>query len=306
VQKQLPGNLLFEANYVGNHGVQLMAQGEGNQPKTLASTTVVSRRPLSAYTVASVKTFTNWNMSSYNGFSTKLERRFGGGVSLLTTFTWGHALDFQDVSLDLTDNSGGGDTLQDNYNRRANWASGDNDIPLRFVVAGSFESPVGTGRRFFNQSRVASAIAGGWRLAVIYQAQSGQPKTPGLSYDAANAGTTTRPNRVCDGNLSGGGTVAKYFDTSCFVAPTSYTFGNSGRNVLRVPGTNNVDLSLQRDFRLWGEKSPVMQFRLEGFNALNHTQLGGPGLTVGSSTYGIITGTRVDARQLQAGVRVSF
>lgn len=306
VQKQLPGNFLFEANYVGNHGVQLMAQGEGNQPKTLSATTVVSRRPLAAYTVASVKTFYNWNMSSYNGLSTKLERRFGSSVALLTTFTWGHALDYQDVSLDLTDSNGGGNGLQDNYYRRANWASGDNDIPLRFVVAGSFESPIGKGKRYLSDNKAASAIGGGWRLALIYQAQSGQPKTPGLSYDAANAGTTTRPNRVCDGNISGGGTIDRYFDTSCFAAPASYTFGNSGRNVLRVPGLNNVDISLQRDFRLMPDRAPILQFRLEGFNALNHTQFGGPGLTVGSPTYGKITGTRVDARQLQLGVRLSF
>jgi hypothetical protein len=63
---------------------------------------------------------------------------------------------------------------------------------------------------------------------------------------------------------------------------------------------------LQRDFRLMADRSPILQFRLEGFNALNHTQLGGPGLTVGSATYGMITGTRVDARQLQGGVRLSF
>jgi hypothetical protein len=88
---------------------------------------------------------------------------------------------------------------------------------------------------------VGSALAGGWRLVPIYQVQSGLPITPALSFDAANAGTVTRPTRLCDGGISNR-TVQRYFDTTCFAAGSSYVFGNSGRNVLRAPGVNNFDL----------------------------------------------------------------
>lgn len=305
MQKQLPMNLLAEVNYVGNHGVQVFGIGEGNQPLTLGSTTVVSRRPLAQYTRASVKALGNWNMSSYNGLSAKLERRFGAGLSLLTTFTYGHALDYQNAALDLCDGCGSGTTIQDNYNRKANYASSDNDVRLRYVVAASFEAPFGHGKRFLSQNKAASAALGGWRLAVIFQTQTGLALTPGLSFDSANAGTTSRPNRTCDGKLSGGN-AQRWFDTSCFSVPTSYVFGNSGRNVLRAPGVQTVDLSLQRDFRIRPDHPQILQFRAEGFNSLNHPQLGAPGLTVGNATYGVITGTASDNRQLQLGLRFTF
>ena len=305
IEKRLPWNMMTSLNYVGNHGLQMFGIGEGNQPTVLNATTVVSRRPLSRFTVASVKALNNWNSSNYHGLSGKVEKRLAGGVSFLTTFTYGHAIDLQNPALDLCDGCGAGGTIQDNYNRAANHASSDNDVRLRYVFAGSLELPFGKGKRLLANSRPATMLLGGWRFSAIYQAQSGLPFTPGLSFDSANAGTTSRPNRVCDGN-TGGGPLARYFDTSCFSVPTSYVFGTSGRNVLRAPGLNNLDTTLQRDFRLPLEHESILQFRAEAYNSLNHAQFGTPGATVGNVNYGVITGTSVDARQLQFGVRVTF
>jgi Carboxypeptidase regulatory-like domain/TonB dependent receptor len=305
VEKRLPWNLTAEVNYVGNHGVQLLGLGEGNQPMVLSSTTVASRRPLQQFTDASVKTVGNWNMSYYDGLSSKLEKRFTSGISFLTTFTYGHAIDFQNPALDLCDGCGSGDTIQNNYDKSANRASSDNDVRLRYVLAGSFESPFGKGKRYLSQSKTGALLLGGWRLATIYQTQSGLPFTPALSFDAANAGTTTRPNRVCNGSISDP-TIQEWFNTSCYVAGPSYVFGNSGRNVLRGPILNNIDFSLQRDFRLPLEHTTIMQFRFEAFNGLNHPQFALPGATVGTSTYGVVTATSQDNRELQFGFRVSF
>jgi len=282
LEKRLFWGMGSSINYVGNHGLQMIGIGEGNQPAVLNATTVVSRRPLAKYTVASVKELGNWNSSNYHGLSGKLEKRLSNGISLLSTFTYGHAIDIQNPALDLCDNCGSGSTIQDNANRR-----------------------VGKGKAFLSQSKAGSMVAGGWRLSVIYQTQTGLPFTPGLSFDAANAGTTTRPNRSCDGN-TGGGPLTKYFDTACFSVPTSYTFGNSGRNVLRAPGVNLLDLTVQRDFRLPMEHETILQFRAEAYNSLNKAQFGVPGATVGNAAYGMITGTSSDARQLQFGVRATF
>jgi len=305
VEKSLPWNMVAQVNYVGNHGVQLLGVGEANQPILLAPTTVVSRRPLAQNTVASVKTVRNWNASYYEGISAKLEKRFQSGVSFLTTFTYGHALDLQNPALDLCDGCGSGDTIQNNYNLRANRASSDNDVRLRYVFGGSFESPFGSGKPLLANSHLGSAILGGWRATTIYQTQTGLPFTPSLSFDSANAGTVTRPNRVCNGSL-GQRTLQHWFDTSCFVVPPSLTFENSGRNVLRAPGRNNLDVSLQRDFGIPIEHATVLQFRFEAFNALNHPQFAGPATTVGNVQYGTITGTSNENRQLQLGVRIAF
>ncbi|MBV9937593.1 MAG: TonB-dependent receptor [Acidobacteriaceae bacterium] len=306
VQKALPWSMLAEINYVGNHGVQFLGLGEGNQPRVLAATTVNSRRPLRAFTDASVKQIGNWNMTYYNGLSARLEKRFTGGVSFLSTFTYGHAIDLQNPALDLCDNCGSGDTIQDNYNRAANRASSDNDVRLRFVLAGSFELPFGKGKRYLSNSSIGSLLLGGWRAVPIYQAQTGLPFTPALSYDAANAGTVTRPNAVCSGSLPRP-TLQAWFDTSCFVAGPSYVFGNAGRNILRGPGTNNFDVSVQRDFRFPIEHATVLTFRAEAYNAVNHPQFAVPGATVGNiSTYGVITATSTNNRQLQLAIHVQF
>ena len=305
VQKTLPWNMLAEINYVGNHGVQFLGVGEGNQPMILAATTVNSRRPLIAFTDASVKQVGNWNMTYYHGMSSRIEKRFASGVSFLSTFTYGHAIDLQNPALDLCDGCGSGSTIQNNYDRAANRASSDNDVRLRFVLAGSFELPFGKGKPFLSNSGFATAIAGGWRVVPIYQAQTGLPFTPSLSFDAANAGTVTRPNALCSGSVPNP-SISRWFDTSCFVAGPSYVFGNAGRNVLRAPGINNLDMSIQRDFRLPLEHATVLTFRAEGFNALNHPQFAAPGATVGNSTYGIITATSTDNRQLQFAIHVQF
>lgn len=305
VQKQLPWAVLAELNYVGNHGSQLLGTGQGNQPTVLNSTTVNSRRPLSAYTIAPVKTVGNWNSSQYEGLSAKFEKRFDKGYSFLNSFTYGHAFDLQNPALDLCDTCGVGDTLQDNYNRAANYASSDNDVRFRYVLTGILELPFGRGRIFLANQPMVSAIFGGWAASPVYQYQTGLPFTPGMSFDAANAGTLTRPTQVCNGNVGGGGTKQQWFNTTCYVNTASYAFGNAGRNILRAPGRNLLNLSLQRNFpiRLLGESN--LNMRLEGFNLFNHPQFNGPGSTLGNSLYGIISSAGAP-RQVQVAARLTF
>ncbi len=305
IEKQLPWAVLAEVNYVGNHGSQLVGAGQGNQPTVLNATPVNSRRPLAAYTIAPVKTIGNWNSSQYEGLSAKFEKRFDKGYSFLNSFTYGHAFDLQNPALDLCDTCGAGDTLQNNYNRTANYASSDNDARFRYVLTGIAESPVGKGKTFFANDRVASVVLGGWAVSPVYQYQTGLPYTPSMSYDAANAGMLTRPTQVCNGNVGGAGTKAQWFNTSCYLNTNSYVFGNAGRNILRAPGRNLLNISVQRNFpvRLLGESN--LNMRLEGFNVLNHPQFNGPGSTLGNSLYGIISSAG-SPRQVQVAARLTF
>jgi hypothetical protein len=304
VQKVLPWNVLGEINFVGNHGSQLLGLGQGNQPTTLASSTVNSRRPLAAYTIAPVKTVGNWNNSEYSGLSAKFEKRFNTGVSFLNAFTYGHAFDLQNPALDLCDTCGAGDTIQNNYNRAQNWASSDNDVRFRYVLTGLFQSPFGKGKQIFH-SAVASAVLGGWGLSPVYVYQTGLPFTPAMSYDAANAGTLTRPTQLCNGNNGGAGTIVQWFNTACYVNTASYTFGNASRNGLRAPGQNYLNLSAQRNFPLHLLGETNLNLRAEGFNLLNHPQLGTPGNTIGNPLYGRIS-TAGNPRQVQLAARFTF
>lgn len=305
IQKQLPWDVLAEVNYVGNHGSQLLGLGQGNQPTVLNSTPVNSRRPLAMYTVAPVKTVGNWNSSQYEGISAKFEKRFNKGYSFLNSFTYGHAFDLQNPALDLCDTCGVGDTLQDNYNRVANYASSDNDVRFRYVLTGIVELPFGRGKALLGQNAVASAVLGGWAVSPVYQYQTGLPFTPGMSFDAANAGTLTRPTQLCNGNIGSARTRQQWFNTACYVNTASYTFGSAGRNILRAPVKNQLNLSLQRNFPLPRLHESNLNLRVEGFNLLNHPQFNAPGSTIGNPLYGLITSSGAP-RQIQLAARITF
>jgi hypothetical protein len=304
IQKQLPWDVLAEVNYVGNHGSQLLGVGQGNQPTVLNSTAIATRRPLAQYTVAPIKTIGNWNSSQYEGLSGKLEKRFSKGYAFLNSFTYGHALDLQNPALDLCDTCGAGDTIQDNYNRRVNYASGDNDVRFRYVLTGIVELPFGRNKAFLHNP-IASAIAGGWAVSPVYQYQTGLPFTPATTSDLANAGTVQRPTQLCDGNAGGAGTIRQWFNTACYVNTPSFTFGNAGRNTLRAPGRNQLNLSLQRNFPLPLLRESNLNMRIEGFNLLNHPQFSGPGNTIGTALYGVISAAGAP-RQMQIAARITF
>jgi hypothetical protein len=60
------------------------------------------------------------------------------------------------------------------------------------------------------------------------------PFTPTISRDVANTGVGgQRPNRIGSGVLANP-TLDGWFDKSAFAEPAQYTYGNSGRNILRV------------------------------------------------------------------------
>ena len=88
-----------------------------------------------------------------------------------------------------------------------------------------------------------------------------------------------------------------------FRSPATYTFGNEGVGALRGAGYVNTDVSVLRDFNF--TEQIRLQVRGELFNALNHTNLGLPGLTFGSANFGVISSAAAP-RQIQLGARVTF
>jgi hypothetical protein len=85
--------------------------------------------------------------------------------------------------------------------------------------------------------------------------------------------------------------------------PTDFTFGNAGRNILTAPGINNWDISLFKNSRI--TEAITIQFRAEFFNAFNHAQFTSFDSTVGSPTYGRVTGAR-EARDIQLALRILY
>lgn len=303
-QKQLPWGLLAEVNYVGNHGVHLLGRSNLNQPKVLNSTSVASRRPFLGYTAAAtLNQIGDWNASQYEGLSAKVEKRFAQGVQFRNSITYGRTFSLLSQALDVNDNSTAGDTLQDAYNHAVNWGPADFDIPFREVLTGMFAVPTGS-HSVFN-SRIASAVLGGWAASPVWVWQSGQPLTPTTSSDNANSGATNRPNQLCSAVHTAPRTRQQWFNTSCFGVNTQYTYGNAGKGSIRSPGQNRVDLSLQRNFGIPKWEGANLNFRIEGFNVLNHRMWGSPNTTLGNTQFGQITSAQA-MRTVQIAGRITF
>jgi hypothetical protein len=66
----------------------------------------------------------------------------------------------------------------------------------------------------------------------------------------------------------GGGSFDRWFDTGIDQAARAFTFGDSPRNGVLGPDLRNVDLSIQKDARLPGDRS--LELRLEVLNLFNH------------------------------------
>jgi hypothetical protein len=134
--------------------------------------------------------------------------------------------------------------------------------------------------------------------------RSGLPFTPTISRDVANTGVGgQRPNRVGSGEATNP-TLDAWFDKSAFVEPAQFTYGNSGRNILRSDHHWNVDASLFKRFSVTA--SSTLEFRAEAFNLLNSVYFAAPNTAVDTAAGGRVTSTSNTARQLQFGLKYIF
>ncbi len=157
-------------------------------------------------------------------------------------------------------------------------------------------------------SAVVRALANGWHVAPIIKMRSGLPFTvTNGGVDANLDGTTNDRAQVTGDPTLADPTAAEWFNTSAFTRNAAVTGqpvdGNSARNLLDGPGYKVVDLAVSRDVLLHGRTK--LTFRVEATNAFNMVNLGQPGNSVGSATFGVIR-TAAAMRKVQLGVRLTF
>ena len=105
-------------------------------------------------------------------------------------------------------------------------------------------------------------------------------------YDSANSG--------CKG-ITG---------ANAFSLPAPGVFGNSGRNTLRGPALEDLDVSISRNFTI--TERIRLQFRAEAFNLTNTVAFGLPNANVSGGSPGVITSLAADPRIMQFALRLSF
>jgi hypothetical protein len=195
------------------------------------------------------------------------------------------------------------------YNRKAERSVDPTDAAQRLVLSGIVELPFGKGKHWNFHNPLVARLTGGWQLNLISTIQGGLP----LVVRGASNNLANRPNSTGVSAKLSNPTADRWFDTSQFVNPPSFTYGNVGRALpdVRGPGIVDFDLSVIKDTAI--SERLKLQFRGEAFNFVNHTNLGNPNASFSaganglnnSSTFGVITSAR-DPRIMQLGMKLIF
>jgi hypothetical protein len=304
VQKGLSSSLMFEAAYVGTSGNRLLMTSNINAAPP-GATNPVTRQPFGS-SLGQVVQYSNSAHSIYHGLQSKIEKRFSNGLYFLASYTWSKSIDNQSNGTD--DSAASGQFPQNPNNAALDRGLSSFDRTHRFVGSAVWEIPFGrSGHYGSGVSELGRAILGGWQLSGIFGAQTGSPFSVLMPCAAINAqGNNCRPNVVGSGALlSDQRSIAEWFNTSAFVTPSPQAFGDAGRNILRGPGSTNIDMALSRSFQWSSVETRRLQIRSEFFNALNHTNFGLPVHSTDSPALGTIT-SAAPARVIQMGARLEF
>lgn len=353
-------DLLFEAAYVGTRGLNLPRLIALNQARlaspqhpvvnevTGAVITVNTpqnaqlRAPFQGVSTVNFSQSQGTAQSSYNSLQVSLTRRFSSGLQFLASYTFAKAID----------NASGRDEfdfstiLGNQFDNRANRGVSDFDRTHRFVFSGLWELPEPA---FARTSTAGRWLFANWQVTSVVVAMSGQPidvvDTGAGSFYGLNNGVNplARPNWAPGATVEAAFTNVPpgyFFNPSAFIRPVvtagqsipssngtatanaaGTDIGNVGRNALRGPSQNNIDLSLSKRFRL--DEYRNIEFRAEVYNLANHVNLSNPisdlnavastgsfdsatGRIINAGDFGRITSTSNNARIVQFVLKFTY
>jgi len=254
--------------------------------------------------------------SHYNSLQVDLHGNVRRDLQLQFGYTYSHATDAS------TSNGSGGD-LNNLTNPYGGWRydSGPSVFDRRNVAFVNYVYQIPLFKDASN--KFLKTAVGGWELSGIVTMESGAPLNIGLSggnpsqnkNNASNVLANTGDRPDVSGGVSYPKKPGEWFDTSgfsfpvCQVGPDCY--GNLGHNVVRGPGRDNWNLSLNKNFILSEARGSRLEFRAESYNTWNHTQFkgdynnGGISTNFGAGNFGAVTGA-FDPRVFQLGLKLIF
>ena len=338
VERELFGDYFFSVAYVGNKGTKLtrlmtpnngsiitpyisMARSLNGTDAVILNSEIGSltfKRPttqkLGAYQV-----YENSAASNYHALQIEARKRYHQRFQFTTAYTWSHAID--DVS-DVFTIAGAPILPQKLDNFRLERADANFDVRHRVSASVLWDLPF-----YANNRRRLGRLLGGWQIAGIFQAQTGQPFTLTLPFDNNFDGNLSdRPgtgvglipitrhgrNRI---QLAPGRVLNDYLNFSVaqgFTVPQNDKnkkvlnpgIGFVGRNSFRGDSFVNLDFSLSKHFRFTERRS--LEFRTEFFNLFNRSNFGLPISVISAPGFGSAVETVNSARMIQFAIKFVF
>jgi len=322
---RLMRKLSLDLGYVGSHGSQLLLSRGLNQPAlasashpvncgydgvpsdcivTNTSANAAERVPVLGETQTALLTSEFTGASWYNSMQATLSQQLSKGLTFQVAYTYSKSENNLSV-------------LNDQNNLALDKARAAFDRTQRLIANFDYQLPLPAGR-----TGVERALTQGWSVTGIILLQTGLPLTltdpnGGTVYGRAATSTIT----VCPGasyvSLATSGSVSarlnQWFNQSAVCEPPvlgsdgSQGYGNAGQSILNGPGQVNTDFSLGKVWRVGGIREPAqLAFRVEFYNAMNHSQFSNPGTTFRTAGFGVVTQTAVAPRLIQFALKYLF
>jgi len=309
IQRDFGWGSALEVSYIGSKGSRQLINWDPNTPANspLPNADVNSRRAY-PFLRGGVSLTSTFGVSNYHALAAKFEKRNSNGLSMVSSYTWGHT--FANTGTTLSGSSGFGMT-DITCGFRCEYGAAAWDIRHRFVTSFNYDLPFGRGKAIANDiSKVADLLIGGWQTNGILTFSSGQPFTF-RSQNCVGSFNACRPDAVSGKDPmsapAGGRTPDQWFDRTATQTPAPGTLGNIGPQTGVGPGIAALDISVFKSFMV--TERVRVQFRSEWLNMANTPRfaVGSIGNTQGSGNYGRLSATLPGtARNVQFALRVMF
>jgi hypothetical protein len=309
IERQLGSTTLARVTYVGAAAHHLLVLEEANPADPALCLSLGSScgpfneqaaRTRFGSAFASVELQRTIANSSYHALEATLNHR-SRGLEMLASYTYAKSID-QSTGLPEPVNP-----VDPSLSR------GLSSFDMRHNLVASFHYQiprvVGAG--------LLTSLTRDWAIAGIARFTSGLPVTLMNNNDTSLLGTI--PNGINNNGVDtpawNGAALrlnrdprngAPVFDASAFSLPALGTMGNARRRFFSGPGIENIDATIERSLLVKDDRA--LQFRLEAFNVLNHTQFFGAAAVEGNISSGTF-GHSVQAmppRLMQLAVRYRF
>ncbi len=311
LQRELPGNVVFETAYLGSAGVRLFIQEDLNPtvtPENLRRypsgfANAAELRAVYPYTVesrldptqGSRVIRTNGGHSTYHSLQTQVSKRFTSNFGLNAAWTWSKLLDNASEIFQYNNTSPnaslpaafGGQNLEKGLSLY--------DRTHKLSLTWLYELPF-----MRTQKGLLGKVVGGWEVAGITIFESGVPYSVANGADSDGIGGANRAdlNPAGKAGVRAQWTPSGYVNPDVFDAATGKYIsvpidpkdaryiglpaygtagftprtGNAGRNTERIPGLNNWNVNVMKKVRL--TERFTTEFRTEFYNIWNHPQYG--------------------------------
>ncbi len=314
IQRQVFRNAVVDISYVGTKGDHLIRRRNINfvtpaDVLRVGAANINANRPFIGF--SNILYYETSAKSRYNGLLSSFNYRLARGFTITLAYTF---------SKNLTDSTNDRDAIDDPQNPfdlRQEYAEARTSRPHVFSASYVYEIP------FFRNSSNALVrlLLGGYQVSGITNIESGAP-VPRVVISTTDQASGTRgiyPNVISDPRGGLAGTIDPVsglpfvFDPLAFEIAPLGQFGNLGRAFARLPGRNQTNLALSKQFYFNTERTVYLQLRAESFNLFNNTQFTGVSAarpTTGTdillnSSFGRPTSTRLP-REFQFGVKFYF